>query len=32
LTFEVPSDDKSLRFVNELPQAFKHAELKVNLN
>jgi hypothetical protein len=32
LTFEVPSEQKALRFVNELPQAFKHAELKVNLN
>jgi hypothetical protein len=32
LTFEVPTDARTLRFVNELPQSFDHAELKVNLN
>lgn len=32
LTFEVPEDARNLRFVNELPQEFSHAMLKVNLN
>lgn len=31
LTFEVPSGTTTLRFVNELPKEFDHAELKVDL-
>ena len=31
VTFEVPESAKALRFVNELPKEFGHAELKVNL-
>lgn len=31
LTFEVPENARDLRFVNELPQDFSHAMLKVNL-
>lgn len=32
LTFEVPLNATNLRFVNELPAAFNHTLLKVNLN
>lgn len=32
LTFAVPESARGLRFVNELPQDFSHAMLKVNLN
>jgi uncharacterized protein DUF4352 len=32
LTFEVPDGARALRFVNELPKEFSHAELKVNLD
>lgn len=32
LTFEVPENATNLRFVNELPAAFNHTLLKVNLN